>query len=423
MGRDLLADSPAFAARFAECEAALAPHIDFSLRDALAEPPQAADIVQPLLWAVAVSLAAVWQAGGVEPASVVGHSQGEIAAATVAGVLTLEDGARVVALRSKALRALAGAGGMLSIAESADRVRERLAAFGDRLSVAAVNGPAATVVAGEPEAVQALKELCDADEVRARVVPVDYASHSAHVDAIESEIRTALAGITPRAAAVPLVSAMSGEWLQGPEMDAAYWFASLRSPVEFDRAVQVLAGSGHDAFVEVSAHPVLTTAITDTLEDLGRGNLSAVIGTLRRDEGGSDRLLASLAEAHVHGVAVDWTALLTPGHRIELPTYAFQRQRFWLTDDSVPGASAAAGAGGPAGPPPVPDRPGRPGRPGQPGHPPPTPCGPAPSRTPCSAASSSICRSWNASSSRWTWSARTPPRSSATPRTTPSTRR
>ncbi|NUP46574.1 MAG: SDR family NAD(P)-dependent oxidoreductase, partial [Catenulispora sp.] len=346
MGRELLAASPVFAARFAECETALAPHIDFSLRAALAEPPQAADIVQPLLWAVAVSLAAVWRAAGVEPASVVGHSQGEIAAATVAGVLSLDDGARVVALRSKALRALAGAGGMLSIAEPAADVRERLTVFGDRISVAAVNGPAATVVAGEPEALEALKQLCEADDVRARMVPVDYASHSAHVDAIESEIRSALDGVAPREAAVPIISAMSGDRLDGPEMDAAYWYASLRSPVEFDRAVRALADSGHDTFIEVSAHPVLTTAISETLEDRARALAGAqpfaVIGTLRRDEGGPDRLLISLAEAHVHGVPVDWTALLRPGHRVELPTYAFQRQRFWLTDDSVPGASAAS---------------------------------------------------------------------------------
>jgi acyl transferase domain-containing protein/NADPH:quinone reductase-like Zn-dependent oxidoreductase/acyl carrier protein/NADP-dependent 3-hydroxy acid dehydrogenase YdfG len=342
MGRELLAASPVFAARLAECGEALAPYVDWSLADVLAGAEGApvletADVVQPVLWAVMVSLAAVWQAAGVNPDAVVGHSQGEIAAACVAGILSLQDAARVVALRSKALTALAGRGGMLSIAESAARVRERLGAWGGRLSVAAVNGPAATVVSGEPEALAELAELCGAEDVRTRMVPVDYASHSAQVEALEQEILDALAGIEPGPARIPMVSAMSGEMLAGPEMDPAYWYASLRSPVEFDRAVRTLAEVGHRTFIEVSPHPGLTTAITDTLDDATRDSAvpesvpaPVAIGTLRRDEGGPARLLASLAEAHVHGVRVDWTAVLDHGDPVDLPTYAFQRRRYWL---------------------------------------------------------------------------------------------
>ena len=152
MGRDLAVSCPVFAGRLAECGLALAPYVGWDLEEVLAAPvlPDRADVVQPALWAVMVSLAAVWQAAGVVPDAVVGHSQGEIAAAVVAGILSLADGARVVALRSKALTALAGAGGMVSVAESAAAVRERVAAWGGRLSVAAVNGPEATVVSGEP---------------------------------------------------------------------------------------------------------------------------------------------------------------------------------------------------------------------------------------------------------------------------------
>jgi acyl transferase domain-containing protein/acyl carrier protein len=338
MGRELLVSSPVFAARFAQCAEALAPFVDWSLDDVLAGAEgapgfQAADVVQPVLWAVMVSLAAVWQAAGVVPDAVVGHSQGEIAAACVAGILSLRDGARVVALRSKALTALAGKGGMLSVAESADRVRERLGAWGERLSVAAVNGPAATVVSGEPQALEDLAELCGAEGIRTRMVPVDYASHSAQVEALEREIEDVLDGIFPDGAAVPMISAMSGEMLAGPEMDPAYWYASLRSPVEFDRAIRTLASQGHRTFIEVSPHPGLTGAITDTLEDAAQEGCaalaSAVIGTLRRDEGGPARLLASFAEAHVHGVRVDWPAVLGGGRRIALPTYAFQHQSFW----------------------------------------------------------------------------------------------
>ncbi|MFI0223511.1 type I polyketide synthase [Streptomyces lydicus] len=343
MGRELRASSPVFAARLAECERALAPYVDWSLDDVLAGAEGApaletADVVQPALWAVMVSLAAVWQAAGVRPDALVGHSQGEIAAACVAGILSLDDAARVVALRSRALTALAGRGGMLSVAESAERVRDRIAPWGERVSVAVVNGPSATVVSGEPVALEELAAVCEADGVRARIIPVDYASHSAQVDALEQEILDALQGITPRATQIPMLSSMSGEMLAGPEMDAGYWYASLRATVEFDRAIRTLAESGHRSFIEVSPHPVLAAAITDTVEDAGV-QAPVITGTLRRDDGGADRLLASLAEAHVRGLGVDWTAVLERGERVDLPTYAFQRRRFWLYP-AGPGAAA-----------------------------------------------------------------------------------
>jgi len=314
MGRELAGVSPVFAARLAECAAALSPFVELDLDD-----PDSADVVQPALWAVMVSLAEVWRAAGVVPDAVVGHSQGEIAAAVVSGALSLEDGARVVAQRSKVLTALAGRGGMMSVAEPASSVRERIKPWGRRLSVAAVNGPLSTVVSGEPEA---LRELADAADVRTRLIPVDYASHSAQVDALREEIIEILDGIAPRQAEIPMVSAMTGEWLTGPELDPAYWAASLREPVEFERAVRVLGESGHGVFVEASPHAVLTGAVADTLDG------PVVVGTLRRDDGGARRLLRSLAEAHVHGVAVDWTTVLE-GQHVELPTYAFQRRRYW----------------------------------------------------------------------------------------------
>ncbi len=355
MGRELRASSPVFAARLEECGRALAPYVDWSLDEVLdgaegAPALETADVVQPALWAVMVSLAAVWQAAGVTPDAVVGHSQGEIAAACVAGVLSLDDAARVVALRSKALKALAGRGGMLSVAEPADRVRGRLAPWGERISIAAVNGPAATVVSGEPQALEEMAAACEVDGVRARLIPVDYASHSAQVDALEQEILAALEGVTPSEARIPMISSMSGEMLAGPEMDAAYWYASLRATVEFDRAIRALADTGHRCFIEASPHPVLTAAITDTLEDAGVSvSASLITGTLRRDDGGAERLLASLAEAHVHGAPVDWTTILEsqPGrnhHRIDLPTYAFQRQRYWPEASKAFGASGAPDA-------------------------------------------------------------------------------
>ena len=352
MGRELAACSPVFAARLAECGQALAPHVDWDLQEVLAGADgapglEAAEVVQPALWAVMVSLAALWQAAGVVPDAVVGHSQGEIAAACVAGILSLEDAAKVVALRSRALAALAGRGGMMSVEEPAARVRERLATWAERLAVATVNGPAATVVSGDLDALAELAAACAAEGVRTKAVPVEYASHSAQVEDIRDQILTLLAGLAPGPARIPMVSAMTGEFLAGPDAGARYWYDSLRSTVEFDRAVRVLAASGHRAFIEVSPHPVLAAAIAETLEEVTRDAdppaPAIVTGTLRRADGGPRRFLSCLARVHVRGVAVDWPTVLGGGRRVDLPTYAFARQRFW---PQPPRAAVPAGGDG-----------------------------------------------------------------------------
>ncbi|WP_345600227.1 acyltransferase domain-containing protein [Thermocatellispora tengchongensis] len=343
MGRELAESSPVFAARLAECGRALAPYADWSLDDVLhgregAPSLDRVDVVQPVLWAVMVSLAAVWQAAGVEPDAVVGHSQGEIAAAVVAGILSLDDAAKIVALRSRALTALSGRGGMLSIAESVTAVRSRVQSWGERVSVAAVNGPVATVVSGDPDALAEVLAACEREGVRARMLPVDYASHGPQVDELREEILKLLDGVTPQPGRVPMVSAMSGEFVEGPEMDAGYWYASLRATVEFSRAIEALGRAGYGVFVETSPHPVLTAPVTATLEGLSATTDPVVTGTLRRGDGGPARLLASLAEVHVRGVAVDWSAVLAEAERVDLPTYAFASQRFWP-------APVASGAG------------------------------------------------------------------------------
>ncbi|QCX80415.1 Erythronolide synthase, modules 1 and 2 [Streptomyces sp. YIM 121038] len=342
MARELLDESPVFAERMRECADVLAEFVDWNLLEELdGQHFDRVDVVQPVLFAVMVSLAAVWQAAGVKPAAVVGHSQGEIAAACVAGALSLRDAARVVALRSLAIRELSGKGGMVSVPLPEAEVRELLTAWGDRVSVAAVNGPAQVVVSGEPEALEELVAQCVARDVRARTIPVDYASHSAYVEEIEAQILEALEGVSPQEAQVPLYSTLTGAWLDVP-MDGGYWYRNLRQTVLFEHATRGLLAEGHGLFLEMSPHPVLTVPVQATIEAAGREGAAVALGSLRRDEGGADRLMASVGEAYAQGADLDWRALV-PGTLVDLPTYAFQHQHYWLVSpEAEPGAEPAA---------------------------------------------------------------------------------
>nr|WP_229903089.1 type I polyketide synthase [Amycolatopsis bullii] len=333
MAADLAERSEVFARSMADCADALAPHVGWSLWDVIRGVPGApslerVDVVQPALFAVMVSLAAVWRAHGVHPDVVIGHSQGEIAAACVAGALSLADAAGIVAVRSAALRALAGLGGMVAVEAPAEDVRESVAGIG-RLGVAAVNGPRSVVVSGAVDVLEGWIAEQAATGVRVRRIAVDYASHSAQVEAIRDELTAKLAAVRPRPAEVPMMSTVTGTLIDPFELDAGYWYRNLREPVAFAPAVASLAETGHRFFVEVSPHPVLTAGVGDVLAEHGPGGV--VLGTLRRNQDGPATLLAAFGLAHVHGLSPDWTAVLGPraGRAVELPTYPFQRAHYW----------------------------------------------------------------------------------------------
>ncbi|MFD0500346.1 SDR family NAD(P)-dependent oxidoreductase [Streptomyces rhizosphaericus] len=324
MALELLEHSPVFAERMRECADELAPFVEWSLFDVLGDEVALGrvDVVQPVLWAVMVSLAELWRSFGVVPSVVVGHSQGEIAAACVAGGLSLEDGARVVALRSRALLALSGRGGMVSVPVAADRLRGRVG-----LSVAAVNGPVSTVVSGSVEVLDGVL----AEFPEAKRIPVDYASHSVQVEGIREGLAEALAPVRPCAGEVPFYSTVTGRLMDTIELDAEYWYRNLRETVEFQSTVEALIDQGHTVFVEASPHPVLTLGIQDTADATDTDIV--VTGSLRRDDGTVQRFLTSLSELHVRGVRIDWGPLFAGVSPVELPTYAFQRERFWLGAD------------------------------------------------------------------------------------------
>jgi malonyl CoA-acyl carrier protein transacylase len=297
------------------------------------------------LWAVMVALAAAWESLGVRPDAVAGHSQGEIAAAVAAGALTVQEGARVVAVRSRALAGLPDGGGMAAVAWPLDRAEQAVAeqavaeqavagqvpaGCGGRVWVAAVNGPGSVVLAGDRELLGAVVAQAEAEGARTRWLPVSYASHGPDVDAVAGDLARDLAGVVPAAGSIPFWSAVTGQEADGTGLDGTYWVRNLRERVRFEDVIRGLAGTGHGVFVEVSPHPVLTAAIEQTLADAGSGD-AVVAGTLRRDDGGLGRLLASAAQTWAGGVDVDWAGVFdgSGARRVLLPTYAFQHQRYW----------------------------------------------------------------------------------------------
>ncbi|WP_309891772.1 SDR family NAD(P)-dependent oxidoreductase [Archangium sp.] len=333
MARPLLDSSEVFRTRMEACAEALAPHVDWSLLAVLrgeagAPSLERVDVLQPVLFAVMVSLAELWHHLGVRPDAVVGHSQGEIAAACVAGALSLSDAARIVARRSQSLAMLSGLGTMALVELPAAEVVPRLERFGGQLAIAAINGPHSTVISGGVAAVEALLAELEAAAVFARRVRVDYASHGPQVEAVHEQLQSVLAGIQPTAAELPFVSTVSGQRVDGFRLDAEYWYQNLRQTVRFSDAVELLVAEGHHFFIEVSPHPVLTMAVKDTLAAANR--TGAVVGSLRRDSGDPRQLLLSLSELFAHGMPVDWSRLLPAGRRVSLPTYAFQRERYWF---------------------------------------------------------------------------------------------
>ncbi|MCY1009274.1 SDR family NAD(P)-dependent oxidoreductase [Nannocystis pusilla] len=341
-----------FRAALAEVDVAVRRFTGWSASQVLAGDPDAPqlssiDVVQPTLFAVSVALAAVWRSWGVEPDVVVGHSMGEVAAACVAGALTLDDAAQVICERSRLMRRLGGQGAMAAVELAAADVAIALARHGGRVTIAALNGPRSTVIAGDPAAIDVLLAEWQAREVFCRRVKVDVASHSPMVDPLRDDLLRALADIRPRAGAVPLHSTVTGERIHGAELDPAYWWKNLRDPVRFAPVIERLLGDGHDVLLEVSPHPVVLPFLSAMAAEAharepGDGPALA-LASLRREQDERPALLAGLATLHVHGHPLAW-ARLWPGKapHAALPRYPWQRQRHWLpTPRKRPRADAA----------------------------------------------------------------------------------
>ncbi|MEU7489690.1 SDR family NAD(P)-dependent oxidoreductase, partial [Streptomyces sp. NPDC042319] len=328
MAAQLLDESPVFAATMARCEALLGEHLDWKLTDLIRQTDDAPslereDVVQPACFAVMISLAEAWKSLGITPDAVIGHSQGEIAAAVVCGALTLEDGARIIALRARLIeRELAGHSGMVSLALPLTEVEQRMPAWGDRLSIAVTAGPTSTVVAGPLDQIDTVLSTCEAEGIHARRVPISYASHTAYTEPIRDELLHTLDGIRPQHAAIPFYSTVEAAPIDTTTLDATYWYQNLRQPVRLHETVQRLQTDGHTLFIETSAHPVLTPVLPEGI---------TAVASLRRNDGTLHRFLTNAAEAFTHGAPVHWPALFdgTGARPTDLPTYPFQRQHYW----------------------------------------------------------------------------------------------
>ncbi|MCZ4097988.1 acyltransferase domain-containing protein [Streptomyces sp. H39-C1] len=312
MATELYAKSEVFHDRLDAVAAELGRWNDWNLLDAMAGAEGApgferVDVVQPALFAMMVSLAAQWESYGVVPTAVIGHSQGEIAAAHVAGILSLQDAVRIVVMRGRVLRKLTGRGGMLSVPMPYEWVERYVAEHSARLALAAENGPGNLVVSGDVPALEELVQRCAEEGVRARMVKVDYPSHSPQIDEIRDELLAGIAGVAPGPGRIPYYSSVAAGRIDGTELDADYWFRNLRRTVRFESAVRAAADDGHLRFVESSPHPVLVRGVQRTLRDVPDGR---VIESVRRGEGGPDRFLRSAAEAYTHGADVAWPGAL-----------------------------------------------------------------------------------------------------------------
>jgi acyl transferase domain-containing protein/acyl carrier protein len=335
MGRTLLHDEAVFREAIERCELALRPHADWSLIAELAGTDAAqsrlneVDVIQPALFAVQVALAALWRSWGIEPDAVVGHSMGEVAAACVAGALSLEDAALIICKRSSLVKRTIGQGAMASVELSIEDARSAIAGYEDRVSIAVSTSPASTVLSGEPEAVAEILEQLKGRDVFCKMVKVDFASHSPQMDPLRGELLHALEEVQPQLASVPIYSTVLDTVAGGPELDATYWARNLREPVLFSSSVQRLIEDGYDSFLEISAHPVLLSGIQQGLHHSGKEG--DALASIRREEDERTAMLRSLGVLYSSGYAVEWSRIFRDRRTlVQLPAYPWQRQRCWL---------------------------------------------------------------------------------------------
>ncbi|MCI3271299.1 type I polyketide synthase [Streptomyces cylindrosporus] len=351
MGRQLLDSEPVFRDAVLACEEEMRKWIAWSpLASLRGEPdsrPFDEGIPQELIFTVQVGLVELWRSWGVEPAAVVGHSMGEVAAAWAAGALTLAQAAEILCLRSRLLDTLVGTGGSVVVGLGREELAPYLVLYEDKLGIATINGPRTTVVAGDVDALEELTEELAEANVFVRRVKVPVAPHSPLMEPLRERLVSGLAHLTPTEARIPLYSGVMGGEVSGLDLDASYWGRNLRDTVLFQDAVSAVEDAADRVFVEVSPHPVLVSGTEESLAAAGAGR-PPVLPSLVRDEDEVGALLATLGALHAHGVPVDWAAFAGPGRSVvDVPHYPWQRREHRLPDLPVDRTSATGTLVGP----------------------------------------------------------------------------
>jgi thioester reductase-like protein len=350
MGRELLQEEPVFRAAVEECDALLRPLAGWSLCDELradeaTSRTQEAWLAQPAIFAMQVGLAALWGSWGVRPDAVVGHSVGEVAAAYVAGALSLADAVQVIFHRSRLQHRARGRGRMLATGLSPEQAAQVLEGHHHKVAVAAINSPRSVTLSGDPEVLEQLHRELEERGTFVRFLQVDVPYHSPIMDRITEELSEALPDITPQRPRVALFSSVTGRSVEGPALDGAYWCRNVREPVRFADVIRHLVQAGQTLFLEVGPHPVLGGAIRECAAELQRN--ATVVTSLRRKAPERASLLASLGQLYALGRPVNWSALHPSGGRVlHLPTCPWQRERCWQESEEPRQARLGLSGGG-----------------------------------------------------------------------------
>jgi amino acid adenylation domain-containing protein len=351
MGRELLKEEPVFRHMIHRCDERLRQYADWSLlKELSADESQSrlsdTEFAQPAIFALQVALAALVRHWGVIPAAVIGHSVGEVAAAYVCGALSFEDAVQVIYHRGRLMQRATGHGKMASIELPLPEVETALAPYAGRLSLAAMNSPGTTVVAGEPDALEQLLKSLQSRGVTFRALPVNYAFHSYQMELLQQELLESLKSIGPQACSIPMISTVTGALCDGKALDGQYWWRNVRQPVRFAYAIDALLEAGHSLFLELGPHPVLSPAILQSANNHGKE--ATVTSSLRRRQSERATLLTALADLYTAGCKLNWPELYPKNSRfVDLPSYAWQHQRFWL--EPAPAGQMPATAPQPAG--------------------------------------------------------------------------